>query len=432
MARGTVPILRVEWHDGRDVGTLVVPGAVNFAYGESWLHGGYDLSPLSVPFAATLFQLSDPSFDSLPGFLADCLPDQWGRRLMERDFAAQRIDPSPLRMLAWVGRRGLGALRFAPAMDDGVPHASWAPVTPLLLTREAQAVLRREPPEAFTHLRRAGTAGGAFPKATVALLTDGSVLCGGDVAAEAPSHPGARLGLLKLDCEDDPLRPSTDARMELAYLQMAQAAGLRVARAEILRHDDAERARHHLFVERFDVVGGRRLHLVSLAGLLHRFALTYDDLLAATRRLTADRREVLEAARRMIFNVRAANADDHGKNHSFLFDERIGAWKLSPAYDLTLNFSEERSFGGLSPSTFGPSPQRSALEDVAVGAGMTVEEFATFDQQIAAAIDRWAEFAAAVQLSRSETERARQAHQRMASALSAGRSSAPRRRRRRW
>jgi len=38
----------------------------------------------------------------------------------------------------------------------------------------------------------------------------------------------------------------------------------------------------------------------------------------------------------MIFNVRSANADDHGKNHSFLFDAVAGRWTLSPAYDLTL------------------------------------------------------------------------------------------------
>jgi serine/threonine-protein kinase HipA len=37
---------------------------------------------------------------------------------------------------------------------------------------------------------------------------------------------------------------------------------------------------------------------------------------------------------RMVFNVYAANNDDHTKNHSFLMDSE-GVWLLAPAYDLT-------------------------------------------------------------------------------------------------
>jgi serine/threonine-protein kinase HipA len=38
--------------------------------------------------------------------------------------------------------------------------------------------------------------------------------------------------------------------------------------------------------------------------------------------------------RRMAFNVMAKNCDDHTKNISFLLPEG-GAWRLSPAYDVT-------------------------------------------------------------------------------------------------
>jgi serine/threonine-protein kinase HipA len=37
---------------------------------------------------------------------------------------------------------------------------------------------------------------------------------------------------------------------------------------------------------------------------------------------------------RMVFNVCAANNDDHTKSHSFLMDSK-GVWALAPAYDLT-------------------------------------------------------------------------------------------------
>jgi len=42
-----------------------------------------------------------------------------------------------------------------------------------------------------------------------------------------------------------------------------------------------------------------------------------------------------EAYRRMCFNVFYGNKDDHGKNFSFLYDEKKGGYRLSPAYDLT-------------------------------------------------------------------------------------------------
>ena len=39
-------------------------------------------------------------------------------------------------------------------------------------------------------------------------------------------------------------------------------------------------------------------------------------------------------ARRMIFNVKSGNKDDHSKNFSFLLNAQH-QWQLAPAYDLT-------------------------------------------------------------------------------------------------
>ena len=334
----SIPRLDVLWQGDQLAGRVIVPGATDFLYSPEWLKTGYNLSPLAVPFGKEAHRNNSEVFDQLPGFLSDCLPDQWGRRIMMRDFPASTRAPKPIEMLAWVGRRGLGALSFKPAFDEhDSANRTWTELSATLLTREAQAVLKDLPAAAFPHLRNAGTAGGAFPKTTVALTGDGLLLFGGDVASRALTDAKARLGILKLDCEDESSRPSTDGRMEAAYLRMAAAAGLRTAKAELLTEPAGAggRARQHLFVERFDVRVGspERLHLVSLAGLLESFELRYVHLLEATRRLTADRRELLEAVRRMIFNVRAANADDHGKNHSFLFDG--GRWRLAPAYDVS-------------------------------------------------------------------------------------------------
>lgn len=418
--RTAPPALNVRWHDGRLVGRVISTGPTYFAYDEEWLANGHNLSPLMVPFTNAAFRQRVDGFDQLPGFLADCLPDQWGRRLMNRTFNELEVKATPMRMLAWVGHRGLGALSFEPTFDEEHSRSSWEPVAPLLLTREAQAVMREEPSAAFAHLKQAGTAGGAFPKATVALLPDGSLLLGGDVASSSAQHPHARLGLLKLDCEDDLSARSTDGRMEHAYMTMARAAGIRTARTELLADTAGARPRHHLFVERFDYSSAapRRLHQVTLAGVLHSFTLTYQNLLVTTRQLTQDHHEVLEATRRMIFNVRSGNADDHGKNHTFLYDETAKHWTLSPAYDLTLNFSEGRDYHGLFPASFGTSPRLTALAGTAADAGVNQSEFEKIDNDVAATLARWPEFAESAGLPTAQRDQASSIHQGLATSLS--------------
>ena len=428
------PALNVRWHDGRLVGRVVTTGPTYFAYDDAWLATGCDLSPLVIPFTNAAFRQRVDGFDQLPGFLADCLPDQWGRRLMDRQFKELDVHPTPMRMLAWVGRRGIGALSFEPAFDDEHSRASWEPVTPLLLTREAQAVLRDEPSAVFAHLRQAGTAGGAFPKATVALLPDGTLLLGGNVVAAATEYPLARLGLLKLDSEDDPTARSTDGRMEHAYLMMARAAGIHTSRTEVLPDTSGDRPRHHFFVERFDCLAGtaRRFHLLTLAGALHTRNLDYRNLLLTARQLTRDHTEVREAVRRMIFNVRSGNADDHGKNHSFLLDDTTRQWRLAPAYDLTLSFSEGHVYHGLFPNTFGTSPRLAALAAVAADAGVARDEFDVLDAEVAAAVLRWPEFANAAGLPPADLARAQGIHQGLAATLAVETASPKGKRRKLW
>lgn len=42
-----------------------------------------------------------------------------------------------------------------------------------------------------------------------------------------------------------------------------------------------------------------------------------------------------EAYKRMVFNVLYENKDDHGKNISFIYDEKLKGYRLSPFYDIT-------------------------------------------------------------------------------------------------
>jgi serine/threonine-protein kinase HipA len=420
------PALNIRWYDGRLVGRVFSDGPTYFAYDQHWLSTGLNLSPLQVPFTTETFRQRQDGFDQLPGFLSDCLPDQWGRRLMRRAFSELDLSPTPMRMLAWIGSRAVGALSFEPSLSNDSPKGTWADVTPLMLAREAQAVIRDEPSAAFRHLQAAGSPGGALPKATVAWLSDGTFLVGGNVAVVARSHPNARLGILKLDVTADSDR-ITDGRIEHAYMRMAQAAGIRAAATDVVPVGK----RHHLFVERFDcdIRIPLRRHLVTLTGVLHRQPDDYRDLLLTTQQLTRNHQEVLEAARRMIFNVRSGNADDHGKNHSFMLDESANNWTLSPAYDLTWNFAEGREYGGLFPSTFGHSPRRDALLQACMDIGISVAEFKRLDTEVQQALGRWREFAAFAKLPEPLTAAVATSHQAIAQSLE---MSSPAKRPKRW
>lgn len=171
--------------------------------------------------------------------------------------------------------------------------------------------------------------------------------------------------------------------------------------------------------------------MISLAGLLESFDLRYSHLLETTIRITANRQDLLEAVKRMIFNMRVANTDDHGKNHAFLFDPRKAGWALSPAYYLTLNYSIENRCHGLLATTFGASPQRSSMVELALEFAILENEFDEIDAQVVEAIHRWPEFARAAGLPAEQEMRAKALHAQMADCLRSRSLASPRRSRKR-
>jgi serine/threonine-protein kinase HipA len=205
-------------------------------------------------------------------------------------------------------------------------------------------------------------------------------------------------------------------------------------KSKVLAEVSDGRPRNHLFVERFDFEPStsKRRHLLTLAGVLHARGLTYNNLLLTTRNLTQDHREVLEAVRRMVFNVRGGNADDHGKNHSFILDEDTRSWTLAPVYDLTLSFSEGRDYSGLFPNTFGVSPRLSSLAAVAADAGVDGSEFRQIDTAVTAAIGRWPEFASAAGVPPADIKRAKEVHTLLATSLAAEGPARKSKRQKRW
>ena len=83
------------------------------------------ISPLLLPATArTRFSfpaLNPDTFRGLPGVIADALPDKFGNALIDEYMARNGIRPAAittLQRLIYIGRRGMGALEFAPPLRE--------------------------------------------------------------------------------------------------------------------------------------------------------------------------------------------------------------------------------------------------------------------------------------------------------------------------
>jgi serine/threonine-protein kinase HipA len=63
-------------------------------------------------------------------------------------------------------------------------------------------------------------------------------------------------------------------------------------------------------------------------------------LFQVIQNICVDKTDSIEAYRRMCFNVLYGNRDDHGRNWSFLYDEKLHGYRLSPAFDITKTFDK--------------------------------------------------------------------------------------------
>jgi len=97
---------------------------------------------------------------------------------------------------------------------------------------------------------------------------------------------------------------------------------------------------HAVAIRRFDRVGGRRVHALSANVALKAAAeeLGYPELAQLLRRRGvvgggANRVQMRELFRRMVFNILIDNTDDHEKNHVVLVDD-AQTYELSPAFDV--------------------------------------------------------------------------------------------------
>ena len=325
-----------------------------FEFNQHFLESGLDISPLHMSLKeardySAIFSfpsLNKETYLGLPGLLADSLPDRFGNSIIDSWLARNGRDKmsfSPIERLCYIGERGMGALQFYPAYDHQFDRAVPIEISELVaLTQNMmkQALsLKTEistsdtvSKDAIMDILRVGTsAGGARPKAIIAMNSAGHVVSG---QTTAPSDYD--YWILKFDGVTDLElgEPKGFGRIEYAYYLMAKAAGIEMMESRLLE----ENGRAHFLTKRFDRINNEKYHVQTLCGLAHYDYNTagsygYEQAFSVMRQLRLNKSEIAEQFRRMIFNVIARNQDDHTKNIAYIMDPS-GKWRLSPAYDV--------------------------------------------------------------------------------------------------
>jgi serine/threonine-protein kinase HipA len=335
---------------GRRVGAVALDarlGYYAFEYAPSFLKTGIELAPLTLPLATArepfvFVDLPELTYKRLPALLADALPDEFGNALIDGWMAAKGVERAritPLDRLAYMGKRGMGALEFHPVRSPA--SAGTTAVSLARLVESARRAVHGDlgsdyrASAALAQIIRVGTsAGGARAKAVVAWNPATQEIRAGQFDVE----PGFEHWLLKFDGmgAERELGGSQDyGRIEYAYHRMAAAAGIAMSPCRLLE----EGGRAHFMTQRFDRDGNRKHHMQTLCAMAHldyrqKASHDYNQLFQVIVQLRLGYEALEEVFRRMAFNVMAANCDDHSKNFSFLLREG-NAWELAPAYDLT-------------------------------------------------------------------------------------------------
>lgn len=320
------------WGEQWQLGTLaagVARGKWLFEYSSEALARGVELSPLLHPLGETTFADFERYQEGVPGFIADSLPDGWGRLLMDRLLRRNQLEPqrfSALDRLALLGENTMGALSYRPSLTLADDETGAAISNLQQLAGQIQLEVSGQESEALAELvRLGGSPHGARPKALIEYHPSS-----GKVSTLAFS--GSEPWLVKFPATQE---ETWVCALEEVYARMARRAGIDFPPSRFFALGGGLAA---FAVKRFDRQQGMRVPVLSIAAALQADftlpCLDYADVLRATAMLTRSAAEREVQARRMVFNVLMNNRDDHAKNFAFIMDA-AGDWRVSPAYDLT-------------------------------------------------------------------------------------------------
>ncbi|MDA3909535.1 MAG: type II toxin-antitoxin system HipA family toxin [Sulfurimonas sp.] len=361
---------------------------IYFEYDKEFLKSAIELSPYKVPLKSGIHLCEDTMFEGLFGVFADSLPDGWGRLLLDRHLMSKGLkfsEITPLDRLSYIGPFGIGALSYEPVYED-IQIEAEAIVLDKLANSSLKILKGTSGEFLDTLLAIGGSSSGARPKVMVQINQEDLIL-----HSNQTLHAGYEHYLVKFPSVTD----SKDIGiLEYIYSLMARDAKICMPATKLLHG----KINCYFAVKRFDREGDNRIHLHSVAGLVHSDfrlpSLDYDDLLTLTLHLTKDVNEQLKMFRLACFNLFSHNRDDHAKNFSFILESNH--WKLSPAYDLTFSYGP----GGEHSTTYlgeGKNPTNEHLRKLAKK--HSIKDGDSIIHEIKNVVDNFQQYAKSVELS---------------------------------
>ena len=364
-----------------------------FEYDKEFLKSSLELSPYKLPLKEGVFECNDVTFDGLWGLFNDSLPDGWGRLLIDRHLRKLGInlhEVTALDRLSYIGKFGMGALSYEP--EEELENTLLEKIILDDLAEHSHEILKGSSEELLGELLSlGGSSGGARPKVLVQLDERKKQIVHGSKELQK----GFLHWMVKFASSSD---GKEIGAVEYAYSLMVRDAKLDMPKTTLL-HD---KKGSYFACERFDRVGDKRVHMQTVAGLIHsdfRYpSLDYDDLLALSFHLTKSAIEQKKVFRLACFNLFSYNRDDHAKNFSFLMNER-GEWSFSPVYDITYSSGP----GGEHSTMYlgeGRNPSREHLLKLAEK--HQIKDGAKIMEEVRVSIGKWREFAEVAGISKKE------------------------------
>jgi len=369
---------------GRTIGAISWDPSVeytHFEYNPAFIKSGIEVAPHTMPLSKKIYSfpaLPKETFHSLPGLLADSLPDAFGNALINAWLAKLGRTPNsfnPVERLCYIGDRGMGALEFLPSQGPSNSESRSVEIKELIDLTSKILTQRNALKGSFSSELRedslqdilsVGTsAGGARAKAIIAWNQETNEVRSGQVKA----GKGFSYWLLKFDGvsgnKDKELEdPVGYGFIEYAYYKMAKEAKIDMKESHLLE----ENGRSHFITKRFDRTdSGKKIHMQSFCAMEHfdlnqAGAYSYEQVLNTIRKLDMSMGTIEEQFRRMAFNIIGRNQDDHVKNIAFLMD-KSGNWSLSPAFDMTYSYNPEGVWTSRHQMTLNDKRDNFTIED---------------------------------------------------------------------
>lgn len=340
-------IAKLEWRGGYKQKFGKLGSIVSFH--PDYVSYGWDLDPIG-PYNHSIYMvqqgLSDwcraKEYEGLPRFLSGSIPDDWGNAVFAAWIDSKQIrhsDITAVDKLAFIGKRGMGALEFEPALYEGTSPENTIVLQELYelsqqiqKSREGISVDLGANPGLSDLMAVGMSAGGMHPKAIVAInWASGEVRSGQFLLPDDFTQY-----ILKF--RDSAIWPT--AEVEYIFYKMAVKCGIVMEKCRLLPIE----GKNHFLTERFDRKEGGKLHTATLQAL-NGETVSYEQMLRVCRKMKLPYKDIEQIFRRAAFNYLAGVCDDHDKNTSFILSQD-GDWHLAPAYDVTFTVNFMNRFIG--------------------------------------------------------------------------------------